>query len=205
MLNLTSNDPPAEPDKDGWKSIASTIGLIILAPAIALFISAFIIQSYQVDGQSMETSYHNGDRLLVNKFPRTISRLTHHAYVPKRGDVIIFNQEGLDIGFSTDKQLIKRVIGLPGERVVVRDNQITVYNQERPQGFDPDVSGLYHLSTTVTVGSVDLTLGKDEIFVSGDNRANSEDSRYFGPVNVRNIVGIMSVRVLPLGQPHHPD
>lgn len=204
MLNWLPNSGRAESGKEGWKSIAGTIGLILIAPAIALFISAFIIQSYQVDGQSMETAYHNGDRLLVNKFPRTIARVTHHAYVPKRGDVIIFNQEGLDIGFSSSKQLIKRVIALPGERVVVKDNLITVYNKQHPEGFNPDVSGLYHLSSTVSTGSVDLTLADNEIFVCGDNRANSEDSRFFGPINVRNIVGIMSVRVLPLGQPHHP-
>ncbi len=205
MLNLGDNAEKDKSSGEGWKSILSTIGLILLAPAIALFISAFVIQSYQVDGQSMETTFQNGDRLLVSKSSRTLARLTHHPYIPKRGDVIIFNQAGLDLGFSADKQLIKRVVGLPGERVVVKDNQITVYNAAHTDGFNPDLSGLYHIQNSVTNGDVDVNLAANEIFVCGDNRPNSEDSRFFGPVNVQQVVGKMSVRVLPLGKPHHPD
>lgn len=206
MLNLRfkNNQPSESTDTSTLRSVASTVALILLAPAIALFISAFILQSYQVDGESMETTLQNGDRLLVNKLPRTWARLTHHAYVPHRGNIIIFNQSGLDIGFVGDKQLIKRVIGLPGERVVVKDNQVTIYNKVHSEGFNPDLSGLYHLRTVQSLGNVDVTLGPSEIFVCGDNRPNSEDSRYFGPIDVRNVVGIMSVRVLPLGEPHHP-
>lgn len=211
MINLMlifgskdKKDGQSTPKAESWRSILGTIALILLAPLIALFISAFFIQSYQVDGQSMETTLQNGDRLLVDKLPRTISRISKHQFVPNRGQIIIFNQDGLDIGFSADKQLIKRVIGLPGERVVVKDGQITVYSQQHPDGYNPDVSGLYRLSSTATIGNVDVILGNNEIFVCGDNRGNSEDSRYFGPVNVRNIVGVMSVRVLPLGKPHHP-
>lgn len=201
-----NNPPPPPPRKDkhfdGWGSVFSTISLFLLAPLIAIFIAAFVVQSYQVDGQSMETALQNDDRLIVDKWPRSWSRITHREYVPKRGNIIIFNQAGLDLGGGS-KQLIKRVIGLPGERVVVSDGDITIYNRENPDGFDPDKSGLYTIAAPVTPGSVDLTLKSSEIFVCGDNRTNSEDSRYFGPVNTSQIVGKLAFRIIPLGKAQH--
>jgi signal peptidase I len=171
--------------------------LFLLAPAIALFIAAFVVQSYQVDGQSMEPTLQDNDRLIVNKWPRSWARVTKNDYLPNRSDVIIFNQSAGDFG-SGSKQLIKRVIGLPGERVVVADGKITIYNDEHPDGFNPDATGSYKLSTPVTAGSRDVTLQPDEIFVCGDNRANSEDSRVFGPVHASQIVGKLAFRIVPL-------
>lgn len=191
--------PVKKSHREGMRSVLSTIGLFLLAPLIALSLTTFAFQSYQVDGQSMETTLQNNDRLIVDKLPRTISRVTHNAYIPKRGDIIIFNQAGLyDAGGNQEKQLIKRVIGLPGEGIKVEDGQITIYNKAHPDGFNPDRAGIYTIAATETPGDVPLkTLGKDEIFVSGDNRANSEDSRYFGPINAGRIVGKLSVRIFP--------
>jgi signal peptidase I len=197
-----AQDPPKKPKNEGWKSIVSTIMLFLLAPIIALTLTAFAFQSYQVDGQSMEASLQNNDRLIVNKVPRTLSRITHHAYVPNRGDIIVFNQAGLfDAGNGQVKQLIKRVVGLPGEQIEVRDGSITIYNKAHPDGVDPDQLGIYTITAPTTPGDVPLrTLGKDEIFVSGDNRGNSEDSRYFGPINADRIVGKLSFRIFPLSK-----
>ena len=115
-----------------WRSVASTIGILIAAPLVALLLTAFIFQSYQVDGQSMETSLQNNDRLIIWKVPRTIARVTNHTYVPHRDDVIVFVKHGLyEAGGNQEKQLIKRVIGLPGDHVRVQDGYITVYNPER--------------------------------------------------------------------------
>ncbi|MBI2285836.1 signal peptidase I [Candidatus Saccharibacteria bacterium] len=194
--------PPPAPHRSkrrgGWGSKIATLLLFLAAPAIALFIAAFVVQSYQVDGQSMEPTLQDNDRLVVDKWQRSWARITHNNYIPNRGNIIIFNQGGLDFAGSASKQLIKRVIGLPGERVVVANGKITIYNKSSPSGFNPDVSGGYKLSTTVTAGSVDITLGVDEIFVSGDNRANSEDSRYFGPIKAKQIVGKLGFRIVPL-------
>jgi signal peptidase I len=207
------NQPPAAPQKseppvskklnsEGVKSILSTILLLVGALVIALSIAAFVIQSYQVDGESMETTLQNNDRLIVDKIPRTVSRITHHSYVPHRGDIIIFNQTGiLDSRGNEQKQLIKRVIGLPGERVVVNDGKITVYNEANPDGFNPDTSTGYKIAAKNTPGdNINVVLQSGEIFVCGDNRPNSEDSRYFGPVNVNNIVGKLVLRIFPLGK-----
>lgn len=203
----TTDLPPAPLNKKRfsgrWPSIISTLSLLLLAPLIAISIAAFVVQSYQVDGQSMETTLQNDDRLIVDKWPRTWSRITGHVYVPKRGHIIIFNQSGIGFAGSGTKQLIKRVVGLPGERVVISDGSITIYNGEHPEGFNPDKAGIYQISASVTPGNVDVTLKDNEIFVCGDNRANSEDSRYFGPVNVKQIVGKLSFRVIPLNKAQH--
>jgi signal peptidase I len=170
-----------------------------VAIGIALSITAFAFQSFQVDGQSMETTLQNHDRLIVDKIPRSWARLTHRDYIPKRGNIIVFNQAGLfDVTGNQEKQLIKRVIGLPGERVVVKDGQITIYNSQHPDGYNPDRTGSYVITASTTPGDIDITLKDHEIFVCGDNRTNSEDSRYFGPVAAHNIVGKLSFRVLPI-------
>jgi len=201
-LNFDVPEPPKRRQKN-WKDIASTVGLFLLAPVVALSLAAFVIQSYQVDGQSMETTLQNNDRLIVDKVPRTWARITGHSYIPKRGDIIIFNQSGVSFAGQASKQLIKRVIGLPGERVVVSDGRLTVYNAQNPSGFNPDGVGKYKLASAVTPGNVDITLKSNELFVSGDNRANSEDSRYFGPINASQVVGKLSFRILPLSKAQH--
>lgn len=197
----SGNDNQDKPKKnhEGWRSIFSTILVLAVAPLIALGITAFVIQSYQVDGASMETTLQDHDRLIVDKFPRTLSRITGHAYIPHRGDVIIFNQANLpNTAFGEEKQLIKRVIGLPGDRVVVKDGSITVYNDKDPAGFNPDKIVGYKITNKDTQGDVDINLEDDQIFVCGDNRPNSEDSRYFGPVKADDIVGKLVLRLLPL-------
>src|SRR4051812_22701390 len=78
-----------------WRDILSTLLILVAAPLIALLLTAFVFQSYEVDGQSMETTLHDHDRLIVLKVPRTVSRLTNHPYIPHRGDVIIFVKHNL--------------------------------------------------------------------------------------------------------------
>jgi signal peptidase I len=188
-------------DYSGIKSIFSTILLLAIAPLIAFGITAFALQSYQVDGESMETTLQNNDRLIVDKIPRTLARITGHPYVPHRGDIIIFNQANLpDTSFGESKQLIKRVIGLPGERVVVKDGKIKIYNSSSPRGFNPDTTNGYHITAPTTAGDVDTTLQDNQIFVCGDNRPNSEDSRYFGPVSADDVVGKLVLRLLPVNK-----
>ncbi len=189
---------PEQPSKEGFKSIASTIALLVLAPLIAIFLTMFVFQSYQVDGPSMQDTLHNADRLIVWKVPRTWSRITRHDYIPNRGDIVIFNHtDGAALEGDANKQLIKRVVALPGERVVVRDGVLTVFNDEHPEGFSPDKTLPYGSVITDTPGNVDLTVPEGEVFVAGDNRHNSLDSRYFGPVPAHDIVGKLGLRIYP--------
>lgn len=198
----SNETPPPEPTRsEHVRSVLSTIGVLLIAPALALFLTAFVFQSYQVDGPSMETTLDNNDRLIVWKMPRTWSRITHHAYVPDRGDVIIFVAHNLDsFGQTPDKQLIKRVIGLPGERVVVKNGVLRIYNKQHPSGFQPDKTMPYGNVIRDTQGDIDEVIPKDSVFVCGDNRDNSLDSRIFGPVASKDIVGKLVMRVLPIDQ-----
>lgn len=192
---------PKKPEREGWRSIASTIGLLIAAPLIALFLTAFVFQSYEVDGPSMETTLQNRDRLIVIKTGKTWSRVTHKTFVPKRGDIVVFNKRGLyEFGQANDKQLIKRVVGLPGERVVVHDGKVTVYNNQFPGGLEPDALGGYGSAITTTPGNTDITVPAGQVFVCGDNRTNSLDSRSFGPIETKDIVGTLSLRIFPLNK-----
>lgn len=190
-----------ETKKEGIKGILSTIAILIIAPIIALSLTAFVFQSYEVDGPSMETTLQNQDRLIVYKLPRTLARLTGHEYIPRRGEIIIFTrQDSFEFGSSKPRQLIKRVIALPGERVVVKDGIVTVYNKENPDGFEPDQIAPYGKVIQSTAGEIDLTVPEDHVYVCGDNRPQSLDSRSFGPVPVKDIVGRLSLRVYPFNK-----
>ncbi len=200
-----TNNPEAE--KSGHGRIASTlstIGILLLAPIIAILLTAFVFQSYQVDGPSMQTTLFNNDRLIVWKLPRTWARITHHQYVPKRGDVIIATESGLaNYGDAQDtKQLVKRVIGLPGDRIVIKDNAITVYNKQNPNGFNPDKTLAYNADGHIppTTNNEDVTVGKDELFICGDNRGDSLDSRIFGPIKTNQVVGKLVLRIFPINE-----
>jgi signal peptidase I len=188
--------------QESRSNIISTVAVLLIAPLVALLLTSFVFQSYQVDGPSMQTTLFNNDRLLVWKMPRTWARITHHQYVPQRGDVVIFVERGLSdfADNGSGKQLIKRVIALPGERVVVKDNEVTVYNKQHPDGFSPDKTQPYGKVITDTTNNIDLTVPKGKIFVMGDNRPDSLDSRSFGPVDLNDVVGKLVMRVWPINQ-----
>lgn len=188
-----------DPKKESARNIITTIAILFAAPLIAIFLITFVFQSYQVDGPSMETTLQNEDRLIINKIPRTLSRITGNAYMPHRGDIIIFVERAVpEISDSTPRQLIKRVIGLPGDRVVVSKGIVTIYNTDHPKGYQPDENSRWSKAIITTPGEVDVTVAKNEVFVNGDNRTNSLDSRYFGPVPVTDIVGKLTYRIFPI-------
>ncbi len=113
---------------------------------------------------------------------------------------MIFNTNGLPDFGESGKQLIKRVIALPGERVVVNNNVITVYNKQHPNGFQPDATLPYGKVIKDTQGNEDITVPQGYVFVCGDNRDDSLDSRVFGPVPLNDIVGKLVFRVLPINE-----
>ena len=196
-----SDTQPKRREHDGLKSILSTLAILIIAPIIALTLTAFAFQSYEVDGPSMETTLQNHDRLIVYKAPKTWSRITGHPYIPNRGDIIVFSKDDLSgFGGSAEKQLIKRVIGLPGERVVVKDGYLTIYNSAHPGGFQPDQTLPYGKVIPTTAGNVDITVPQNDVFVCGDNRPNSLDSRAFGAIPASSIVGKLSLRIFPFSK-----
>lgn len=188
--------------RENLRSVASTIAILLIAPIVAVLLTAFVFQSYQVDGPSMKETLHPNDRLIIWKLPRTWAKITGNAYIPKRGDVVVFTERSL-AQFNQDpgKQLIKRVIALPGERVTIQSGTVKVYNAEHPEGMQPDTQLPYgkNISTSTPIEG-EWTVGEGQVFVIGDNRTNSLDSRTFGPIKASDIVGKLSMRVLPLDQ-----
>ncbi len=198
---MSVSEPPKN-SHEGWKSIISTLLILLVAPLIAFFLTAFVFQSYEVEGASMETTLQNMDRLVVLKTGKTWAKITGDAYIPKRTDIIIFEKnDGATTIQGGGRQLIKRVVGLPGDHVVVKDGKITVYNDASPGGFNPDEVGGYSKNVpNITPGNVDITVGENELFVCGDNRLNSFDSRSFGTISSDDIIGRLALRLYPFSK-----
>lgn len=168
---------------------------LLVAVLLAVGLIFFVFQSYQVDGISMEPTLQNDDRLVVWKLPRTWARVTGHDFTPKLDDIIVFDQPNLSAcGQYGERQLIKRVIGLPGDRVVVNAGSLTVYNDAHPLGYKPDTTGEYQTNQP-TPNNTDVTIQAGQIFVSGDNRPDSCDSRSFGPIKLSQVVGTLALRL----------
>lgn len=177
------------------KGFTSVAQLIFGSILLALFINHFIFQSYQVYGLSMTPTLQDGDRLIISKVEHSIAGISNDEYEPDRGEIIVFRNPRN----PESPQLIKRVIGLPGERVVVVNGNITVFNASNPEGFMPDK--LFGLELGITAGRVDVTVPEGRIFVSGDNRrqGGSLDSRNeLGTVPLDKIVGNLVLRIMPL-------
>jgi signal peptidase I len=184
--------------RDGFRGVITTVLLFVAALLVAFLLTAFVFQQYEVDGPSMESTLQNADRLIVVKLPKSWSELTGHPYIPTRGTIIVFNEGGLyNAEGVQEKQLIKRVIGLPGDRIVIKNNVVTIYNKQNPNGFDPDKTMAYGKVITTTSGNLDIVVQPNNVFVMGDNRPDSLDSRYFGQVPVKNIIGKLDLRIYP--------
>ncbi|HEY1645830.1 MAG TPA: signal peptidase I [Candidatus Saccharimonadales bacterium] len=197
---MDKSKPVASVNKGtAWKDFFSTVAILAVALVVALLMITFVFRSYQVDGPSMEPTLENNDKLIIWKVARTWSDITGHPYIPKRGDIVVFTETGLArFGQQNTKQLIKRVIGLPGDTVVVANGEYTIYNKQHPHGFDPDKTLPYGKDIPYTTGDETVKLGSDQLFVSGDNRPDSLDSRDFGPINANQIVGQLILRAYPI-------
>jgi signal peptidase I len=181
----------------GLKDFLS-IAVFVTAVIVGAWVINFLVfRSFNVSGPSMETTLYTGDRLIVNRLPVTWEHIQRHAYVPKRGEIIVFKNPIFQ-QTQADEFIVKRVIAFPGERVVVKDGRVTVYNSENPNGFDPDAVNPGPGSPTS--GSVDRTVQDGELFVMGDHRVGefSLDSRNgLGTIPYDDIIGPVAMRIYP--------
>lgn len=180
------------------------LGIVIFIVCVVIgtvLINSFVFRSFNVVGPSMETTLYTGDRLIVDRLPVTWAQLQGKSYMPKRGQVIVFKNPHYTLD-AQDEYIVKRVIGLPGERVVLENGTYTVYNKENPDGFNPDDRNNGEPGSP-TSGEVDEIVPDGELFVSGDHRqANySYDSRNgLGTIPLYDVVGPAAVRIYPLNK-----
>lgn len=183
------------------RGIKDTLSILVFIVAViigAWLINLLLFRSFSVSGPSMEPTLVTGDRLVVNRLPVTWAHIQGKEYVPERGQVIVFKNPHYFSGMP-DEYIVKRVIAYPGERVVLKNGKFTVYNQQNPNGFNPD--NLWTGPTSPTDGSpLDTTVPQGEIFVSGDHRQEgySLDSRNgLGTIPFNDIVGPVALRIFP--------
>ncbi|HEY3315855.1 MAG TPA: signal peptidase I [Bacillota bacterium] len=168
----------AEPEKSLFRELIETV---VFALVLALLIKTFVVETTLVNGPSMQPTLYTGERLWLNK-------AIYHLRSPRRGEVIVFRNPK-----NPAKDYIKRAIGLPGDRVAIRDGVVYLNGQVFPEN---------HLMIPQKSNYPETTVPPDSLFVLGDNRANSEDSRFasLGFVPLENVKGKAILIYWPLNR-----
>jgi signal peptidase I len=170
-----------------WQWFLDFIETIVIALAIFVVVYQFLFQPHQVKGNSMYDNYYNGEYLLTDK-------ISYRFDEPQVGDVVVFKAP-----MNEDYDYIKRIVGEPGDRVMIKSGKVMVNGQT----FDE--SGYLDMEVTTRPGQfakegVTVTVPSEQYFTMGDNRNNSSDSRDWGTVPIENIVGKAWVRYWPLNK-----
>lgn len=166
-----------------WRLYMELIRFILVVLVVVIPIRAFVAQPFIVSGHSMDPTFSDGEYLIVDE-------LTYRFQEPHRGDIIVFRP-------PTDKSkfYIKRIIGLPGEKIEVNNGTVTIFPKDNSDGIVLDEPYIAKKSA-----DTDKTweLGPDDYFVMGDNRTESSDSRAWGTLDENAIVGRAFIRLLPV-------
>ena len=174
----TSGEERRQPRKKSGGALEYLVILLISFALVFGFVRPFVMEAFWIPSGSMIPTLEIGDRVLVNKF---IYRFTE----PERGDIVVFRSVD-----NPDEDLIKRVVGVPGDEIAVRRGRLILNGEPQKEPYTnknfPDRS--FYARTTVPEGHV---------FVMGDNRGNSADSRVFGPLPKKNIEGEAFLRFWP--------
>ena len=165
--------------------ILEVVKVVVISLAIIIPVRYFLIQPFYVKGASMEPNFYDHEYLIIDE-------ISYRFKDPVRGDIVVFR-------YPKDQRqyFIKRIIGLPGEKIEIRDGRVYVYNQGYPHG--QLVNETMYLGADITTSGDDIfSLGDNEYFVLGDNRSSSLDSRNFGPISRHLIIGRTWFRGWPL-------
>ncbi len=174
---------PIEPSKKS-SFIKETVTYAAIALFIVIPIRMWVAQPFVVNGASMDSTFADGEYLVVDE-------ISYRFNEPQRGDVLIFKYPE-----DPSKYFIKRLIGLPGETVIVKNDVVTIVNKENPTGVILKETYIHSPSFLTRT----MTLSADEYFVMGDNRGVSSDSRVWGPLPKNDLIGRPLVRLLPLSK-----
>jgi signal peptidase I len=161
--------------------------VLLIALGVAVGVRTFVVQTFYIPSASMEPTLMIGDRILVDK-------LSYHMHAVHRGDIVVFAKPPNEDAGPNVKDLVKRVIGLPGDRISSAGGRVWIDGKPLAEPWLPP--------GTVTTGIQPQTVPPNEFFVMGDNRSNSQDSRFFGPISRSLIVGRVVFRIWPLKSLH---
>lgn len=189
-LNVETNEEKT-PETNWKKELWEWVKTIVIAVVIAMLLKTFVLTLAKVDGQSMEPTLQHADRMYVNKL----------FYTPERGDVVI-----VETGDPNAPFYIKRVIAVEGDTVYIDFERGDVYVNgemiDEPYIMEPTRRSGRYVNSLIEKGDFTigkpLEIGEDEVFVMGDNRNNSKDSREIGPVSLDDITGHAVFRFWPL-------
>lgn len=182
-----------------FRYVYEIVKTVVIVLFFALLIRTFLIQPFVVDGSSMEPTFHNREYLMVEK-------LNFALHKPNRGDIVVFR-------YPVDPRLnyVKRIVGLPGDRMEISGGKVTIFNNNNPSGMSLSESYIpTTVQTKVTGDTIKHTWVVDakSYFVLGDNREHSDDSRSWGLVPEQNIIGKVWITVYPFdnfGLVHHAN
>jgi signal peptidase I len=184
-------DPPPKKKRSWQRNAIEWMVVLVGAVAVALVIQATSVQAFYIPSSSMENTLHIDDRVMVNKW-------SYRLHPIHRGDVVVFTKPK-QMAFSSDHNLIKRVIGLPGDRIAIANGHVYVNQHQLVEPYvEPDrPTQQGNLKCLLTAPCV---VPAKDVFVMGDNRPASYDSRYFGPIPESSIVGRAFFRIWPLNR-----
>lgn len=180
--------------------VGAIFSWIIFPIAVVLILHNFVFQAYHVIGTSMVPNLHDADYLIISKLGYTQALIErtfgqNKLYIPARGQIIVFR-----FPKDTSRVFVKRVVGLPGDRIVVKNGSVTIFNSAHPNGLNPDAN--VEKPGTTTLIDTDEVVQPGNVFVMGDNRTpnGSYDSREWGELPSSYIIGDAVLRLLPLDQ-----
>ena len=190
---METTDTGRKDHKHGLRVIREWVVVVGVALGIALLVRGFLLQQFYISGPSMESTMFQDNRVLVNK-------LSYRLHDIGRGDVVVFDRITTDGEVVQHDDLIKRVIALPGETIEIRECVVFIDGEELPEPYlnEYDVQQI-NLDDRCRVPELEPTVvSKDHIFVMGDNRPQSFDSRMFGEIGTELVVGRAFSLIWPL-------
>lgn len=165
----------------------------VICAVIIISVRWFLFQPFYVNGSSMEPNFYDGEYLIIYQLPYRFPNQFHGFTEENRGQVLIFRPPN-----ALDQFYIKRLIGLPGEEVEIKDGKVIIYNDRFPDGFQLEEHYIPFGVLTMTDSHDRIRIGQDEIYVLGDNRTRSLDSRRIGTVPIKNVIGRPVIRGWPI-------